>query len=79
MEESKKEGVGLQVISNGILQAVHHYILAVQIEKKCERSVALQEASGLLERVKKLVDDELREATDGPKEDINISEEDSKD
>jgi hypothetical protein len=73
--EGKTEGVGIQVIANGIVQAVHYYILATQIDKKCERIDALVEASELLGRIRALIDEEIKEAKNGPKEDSNIPKE----
>lgn len=40
---------GSDVVRNGVFQSIEHYILTVQMEKKCSRSEALVDAVKLLE------------------------------
>lgn len=61
MQENNTTNVGTRVIANGILQAIYHYILAVQIENKCCKADALVKAGNLLDEMKEI----LKEAKDG--------------
>jgi hypothetical protein len=66
MNDIRTETVGLQVIANGIIQAIHHYILAFQLEKKCERKEAAVDAIALLDRIRNsMIEEEINES-EGP-------------
>lgn len=79
MENRSDRTVGLKVITNGIISALHHYILAYQVEKVCGRGEAVQSAIKLVDDLKKLLladlDQETREETNGHSETGSVSKE----
>ncbi len=55
MEEIREGGIGLQAIATGIHGAIYHYIMAIMVEKKCERRDAVSEAIALLDSIKESI------------------------
>lgn len=56
----KHRVIGSDIVKTGILQAVEHYILAIQMERRCERNEAIPDAVKLLEGVAQILKGEGR-------------------
>ena len=60
VEEAKHRIFGSEVVKTGVFQSIEHFVMAVQVERRCDRVEALAEGVKLLEELAAILKEDIK-------------------